>query len=54
MKKEVFNTLPLNSRKELIEIRNCLRELLETNENKIHDVPNDEVLCQFKDITDQF
>lgn len=54
MKKEVFNTLPLNSRKELIDLRNYLKEILEENAEVIQDVPAEDVLCQFKDLTDQF
>jgi hypothetical protein len=51
MKKEVFDSLPYVSRKELIDLRDYTRSALEANAHLINDETVESVLYQFRDFT---
>lgn len=54
MKKEIFDSLPYISRKELIDLRGYMKIAFEANAHLIHEDNVESILYQFKDYTDQF
>jgi hypothetical protein len=54
MKREIFDTLPYISRKELIELRSYFKVAFEANTHLIHEDNVDSVLYQFRDHTNQY
>lgn len=54
MKKEIFDTLPYISRKELVDLRDYMNSNLEEYGHLIYDDMVESVLYQYRDITEQY